>query len=159
MLDVFEVPGTAIKREPRQIHFPAPEIDSLHSFLDHPSLALPRTLRIQRPNLRSSRPVMDPAGKIRGVRTSVKPIHAPRPPYPRFAREQGWEGTIVLRVTIDDHGKVLTTTIQKSSGHSSLDDSAVQTVKQWEFLPGKNGEFAVSSVVDIPIHFDLKQSH
>ena len=158
MLDVFEVPGTAIQPEARQQHFPTPTTETLRPFPDQNLLNIPSSIEIHRPYPLVSRTVMDPTGKIRGIRTSVKPIKAPRPSYPRFAREQGWEGTAVLRVTIDDDGKVSAVTSQKSSGFSILDESALHTVKQWRFVPAKNGEFAVRSVVDIPIRFDLDQS-
>jgi len=38
-----------------------------------------------------------------------------------------------------------------------LDDSAKQAVGMWSFKPAQNGEFAVASVVDLPIQFDLLQ--
>ena len=157
MLEVFEVPGTAIQRETRQQHFPTPTSKTLQPFPDQNLFEIPLTIKIQRLNPHVPRTVMDPIGKIRGIRTSVKPIKAPRPTYPRFAREQGWQGTSVLRLRIDDHGRVSKAIIQRSSGYPALDDSAIQTVKQWGFLPGKNGEFPVTTVVDIPIRFDLKQ--
>ncbi len=156
MLDVIEVPGTAFKREPRQLLFPTPEIDSLGSFSNQQLIQIPLTLQIDHPASQPPR-VMDPIGKSRGIRSSVKPIKVPRPSYPRFAREQGWEGTAMLRVAVEANGSVSKATIQKSSGFSILDESALQAVKQWGFAPAKNGEFSVAAIVDIPIRFDLNQ--
>ena len=102
---------------------------------------------------------LDPIGKRQGIRSSVKPLQAQRPPYPRFARELGWHGTTVLRITVEPEGNVTSVTTQKSSGFPILDESATQAIKQWVFAPAQNGEFAVASTVDIPIRFDLDQSH
>ena len=48
-------------------------------------------------------------------------------------------------------------TTRKSSGFPSLDESAVQSVKTWRFDPAKDGEFPVSTAVDLPIRFNLKE--
>ena len=50
-----------------------------------------------------------------------------------------------------------TSTTQKSTGFDALDESAAQSVKTWRFDPAKDGEFPVSSVVDLPIRFDLDE--
>ena len=157
MLDVFEVPGTAIQPEKRQLLFPRPAIDSLDPLSEQDLFDIHVAIQLDRPDPQRPK-ILDPIGKIRGIRTSVKPSKAPRPPYPRFAREQGWEGTTVLRVAINNQGTVSSATTQQSSGFPMLDDNAIEAVKQWEFAPAKNGEFAVASVVDIPIRFDLDQS-
>ncbi|GJL55753.1 MAG: hypothetical protein NPIRA02_28850 [Nitrospirales bacterium] len=156
-LDMIEVPGTAVVRTPRTITFPLPDITSFHPILTaDPVLRIPDSRIIDRARPQPS-PVLDPIGRVRGIRTPVKPIKAEHPPYPRFAREQGWEGITILRISIESDGSVTSAKTQKSSGYPILDESAVQTVTQWIFAPAKNGEFDVASTVDLPIRFDLDQ--
>ncbi|WP_447968876.1 energy transducer TonB [Nitrospira sp. M1] len=156
-LDMIEVPGTAVVRTPRTLEFPVPDLTSFHPILTvDPVFRVPDSPIIDRARPRPS-PALDPIGQMRGIRTPVKPIKAQRPPYPRFAREQGWEGITILRISIESDGSVTSAKTQKSSGYPILDESAVQTVTQWIFAPAKNGEFDVASTVDLPIRFDLDQ--
>ena len=156
MLDVFEVPGTAVVREARELSFPIPNTKNLLPLPDETIVKIPVQFNIDHltPEFH---PLIDPIGKIRGIRSSPKPIHPERPSYPRFAREQGWKGVTVLRIVIDPDGKVSSAMTHKSSGHSILDESAIKKVRQWVFEPAKNGEFKIASTVNLPIHFDLRQ--
>ncbi|WP_454063098.1 energy transducer TonB [Candidatus Nitrospira salsa] len=155
-LDIIEIPGTAVTKKPRNLAFPEPDTTSLHPVFDDSLLHIPVSLTIDHPIPQPS-PALDPIGHLQGVRSPVKPIKAEHPPYPRFAREQGWEGITVVRITVETDGRVVSATTQKSSGFPVLDESAVQTVTQWVFTPAKNGEFNVASTVDLPIRFDLDQ--
>ncbi|GJL49892.1 MAG: hypothetical protein NPIRA01_11190 [Nitrospirales bacterium] len=155
-LDIIEIPGTAVTQTPRELSFPEPDMASWQPLLDHSRLEIPVSLNINRPLSQPPTP-LDPIGHIKGVRSPVKPIKAEHPTYPRFAREQGWEGITVVRITVETDGHVISAATQKSSGFPILDESAVQTVKQWIFTPAKNGEFHVASTVDLPIRFDLDQ--
>ncbi|GJL66302.1 MAG: hypothetical protein NPIRA05_12730 [Nitrospirales bacterium] len=155
-LEIIEVPGTAVTQKPRNLSFPEPDTASLHPVFNDSLLQIPVSLAIARPVPKPT-PALDPVGRIKGVRSPVKPIKAERPTYPRFAREQGWEGVTVVRITVETDGRVVSASTQKSSGFPLLDESAVQTVTQWVFTPAKNGEFTVASTVDLPIRFDLDQ--
>lgn len=55
-----------------------------------------------------------------------------KPSYPAFSRKRNEEGTVIIVVTINS-GKVTETVIEKSSGYSRLDNSAIKAVSQWEF--------------------------
>lgn len=158
MLEIVEVPGTAVIRESRSLDFPTPDMMNMHASGPESLAPLPSKIQIDR----SAPPVpiiLDPVGKTRGIRSTVKPLKTERPPYPRFAREQGWHGTTVLRINIETNGTVSSVTTQKSSGFPILDGSANLAVKKWVFSPAKNGEFPVASTVDVPIRFDLDQPH
>lgn len=79
------------------------------------------------------------------------------PIYPRIARESGWEGTVLIRVTIQADGNPNSISVRKSSGHTVLDQAAIEAVKKWKFLPAKDGNIPIRSIVEIPINFDLRQ--
>lgn len=101
--------------------------------------------------------VRDSIADRKGLRKTVRVIKAERPQYPQVARKEGWEGTVVLRITIGAGGDVEKVTTQTSSGFPSLDKSAAQSVKTWRFDPAKDGEIPVSTTVDLPVRFDLEE--
>jgi TonB family protein len=81
--------------------------------------------------------------------------HNPKPKYPERARREGWEGTVLLRVLVDEEGKSKSIEIDRSSGFETLDYTAVETVKRWRFFPARRGGGRVESWVKIPIVFRL----
>ena len=84
-----------------------------------------------------------------GIRHSVPPV------YPRVAKEEGWEGVVLLRVLVHTNGMPGEITIRKSSGHKTLDEAAIEAIQQWRFIPAKDGGFAVRKHVYIPFKFGL----
>jgi TonB family protein len=155
-LDVIEVTGQTLKSTTQAFSFPLPIFRSeLHKNFSR-ALPLPE-FHIHRIQPHTSPVLIDQTGKIRGIVSPVKPLKTERPPYPRRARESGWQGRVILQLSITPHGRVLTADIHESSGYSLLDDSAIQAAKNWTFEPAKNGGFPVASTVNIPIQFDLVQ--
>src|SRR5258708_26584352 len=62
----------------------------------------------------------------------------PQPPYPKIALEQGQQGTVVLRMTVDDAGLITAIDVGQSSGFPVLDRSALDFVRRhWIVPPGK----------------------
>ncbi|OZY85634.1 hypothetical protein CBP51_00850 [Cellvibrio mixtus] len=84
-------------------------------------------------------------------------LRNPAPRYPDFAQQQGWEGTVILNVHVLANGKPKAVEIKESSGRKILDDSAIQAVKRWSFVPAKLGDTATDSWVEVPIDFRLSQ--
>ncbi|MBL8013647.1 MAG: energy transducer TonB, partial [Candidatus Omnitrophica bacterium] len=56
---------------------------------------------------------------------------------------------------VDKAGYPQTVEIEKSSGHSTLDQSALKTVRTWRFSPARVGQMPVESMVHLPVRFDL----
>lgn len=79
----------------------------------------------------------------------------PKPPYPRIARENRYEGTVFLKVWVLENGKVGTLKIERSSGYDVLDKAALEAVKGWTFLPAKKNGVPMAAWVVIPIRFQL----
>ncbi|WP_323815391.1 energy transducer TonB [Cellvibrio sp. NN19] len=84
-------------------------------------------------------------------------LRNPAPRYPDFAQQQGWEGTVILNVHVLANGKPNAVEVKQSSGRKILDDSAVQAVKRWKFVPAKLGDTETDSWVEVPINFHLAQ--
>ena len=78
------------------------------------------------------------------------------PPYPRKARRLGYEGIVMLKVLIDENGRVDDLIVFKSSGHTVLDRAALSAVRKWLFEPGTEGGIKKKMWVKIPVRFDLK---
>lgn len=156
-LEVIEVTGTTVTKANITYSFPLPSFNHSGTPTTFHHLAVPDLHFVNLPQPPMPRILLDQVGTTRGRMTSVKPLKTERPLYPRMAREQGWQGKVVLRTQITADGIVKNATVQESSGFSLLDESAVQSVKSWLFEPAKNGEFAVASTVDLPIRFDLLQ--
>jgi len=76
--------------------------------------------------------------------------------YPRLARREEWEGTVILRAQVLPSGKVGTVSVQKSSGHSVLDDAALSAAKTWSFVPATQGGNPVAGTVTFPVQFKLQ---
>lgn len=80
----------------------------------------------------------------------------PKPPYPSISRRMGEEGVVQLRVSVDASGNVQQIEIHRGSGYPRLDQSALQTVRRWRFVPARQGNQPVSSWVIVPIQFSLR---
>jgi protein TonB len=92
-----------------------------------------------------------------GAQTEVKPAYLsnPAPRYPLDARRNGWEGVVVLKAFVDKSGRPTKVELEKSSGYSSLDESALKTVKTWRFRAARIGKMVVESSVRLPVRFEL----
>ncbi|MBO7127100.1 energy transducer TonB [bacterium] len=74
------------------------------------------------------------------------------PPYPESLEDEGIEGSVTLELLISKEGKVLKAKVIKSD-HELFSESALQTVKNYRFSPGKLKD---GSVVDSLIEFVIK---
>lgn len=79
----------------------------------------------------------------------------PKPPYPAASRRLGETGTVHLRVHVSASGEAIKVLLKKSSGYERLDNSALETVARWRFVPARRGDEAVAAWVVVPIVFEL----
>jgi TonB family protein len=75
--------------------------------------------------------------------------------YPETARKQGIQGTVLLKVLVDTDGKTSTIEVV-SSDNEILNESAIGTMKNTTFTPGKNKGKNVSAWVNVPVKFKLQ---
>jgi len=76
----------------------------------------------------------------------------PEPPYPKIALEQAQQGSVMLRMTVDDAGLIQTIEVAQSSGFPILDHSALEFVKRhWTVPPGKG-----SRIYEATINYKLQ---
>lgn len=86
----------------------------------------------------------------------VSYAYCPKPAYPERARRAGWEGTVTLRVLVDEEGKSKSLEVNRSSGFAVLDEAALETIKtRCRFKPARYGEKPVERWVEFPVVFKL----
>ncbi len=85
-------------------------------------------------------------------------LQQPAPRYPSQSRHAREEGLVILRVTIDETGRVVAVDIQRSSGHPRLDEEARNAVSHALFKPYMDHGVARASLAVIPIEFSLHRS-
>jgi protein TonB len=83
-------------------------------------------------------------------------LENPQPAYPGLSRRLHEQGRVTLRVLVSASGTAQEVQVRTSSGFPRLDDAALQTVRNWKFVPAKRGAEAVSAWVLIPISFKLE---
>lgn len=83
-------------------------------------------------------------------------LHNPAPPYPRLSVEEGEEGNVLLRICVTEAGEFAGVDLARSSGFKRLDDSALNTVKRWRFIPASRAGVAIPFCYRHRIRFSLK---
>jgi protein TonB len=122
--------------------------------------------------------------RIRSPETAAAPLVAPPPPpgvyraggsvtapttgrfgstwrdpkYPDEARLAKVMGDVVLSVVVDADGSTQDVQVFRSLG-PSLDQNAIEAVRQWKFQPGQKDGQSVSVQVQIVVHFSPNMKH
>lgn len=109
------------------------------------------------PDVKPAPPAPPAEAPVVQARFDADYLKNPAPPYPPLSRRMGEEGKVILRVSVNPQGGADQVEIRSSSGSQRLDESAVNTVKHWKFIPAKRGDSAVQSWVLVPIVFKLEQ--
>lgn len=90
------------------------------------------------------------------VVTDVAYVEAPQPRYPPESKRSGEEGLVVLRVLINELGRASRIDIERSSGHTRLDEAARLAVQRALFRPYVENGIARMALATIPIEFTWK---
>jgi protein TonB len=102
-------------------------------------------------------PVTPPAALAGPVEAALAYVAAPAPVYPRAAIAGRLQGTVTLRVLVDESGKPVDVVIESSSGHPMLDKAArEQVLAKWRFQAAQRDGRTVRAWARIPISFDLR---
>lgn len=94
--------------------------------------------------------------------STANPNHTPpdlsqnAPPiYPALAIQRGWQGTVLLRFSINEVGSVTKVEVARSSGYPILDAAAVNAVRRWHAKPARHDGEPVATVEVLPVQFKL----
>lgn len=88
-----------------------------------------------------------------GYYTAAEYLAGEKPPYPKRAARNGWEGTVLLTLLININGEVGKVGIAKSSGYELLDRQACASVGAWRFKPARRNGSAIAVTILQPITF------
>lgn len=83
-------------------------------------------------------------------------LRNPAPPYPAIARRSGDQGTVMLKVLVSREGTPVRVELDQSSGSKSLDNAALEAVKDWRFVPARRGAQNIEGWVRVPVVFKLE---
>jgi protein TonB len=83
-------------------------------------------------------------------------LRNPPPPYPALARRMREQGKVLVRVLVNVDGGAERVELKSSSGSDRLDQSALETIKGWKFVPARQGDTSVPAWVIVPITFALE---
>ena len=84
-----------------------------------------------------------------------KALNPKTPDYPETLEDEGIEGSVTLELLISKEGKVLKAKVIKSD-HELFSESALRTVKNYKFSPGKLKDGSeVDSLIEFVIKFEI----
>lgn len=83
-------------------------------------------------------------------------LNNPKPPYPAISKKLREQGLVLLKACISANGSLDSLDLKQGSGFSRLDQVALQTVKQWKFIPAKKGGTPIPMCYELPVKFILE---
>ena len=99
------------------------------------------------------------AGQGSGAGLPVTPpylVASTDPRYPPAARNREIEGTVYVKMLVNDGGSVESAFVARSSGNDALDGAAVEAVYNWRFSPAKDTLGSpVRCYITMPVNFVL----
>jgi protein TonB len=95
------------------------------------------------------------SGEIRLPSSQADYLNNPPPAYPALSLRLHETGKVVVRVLIASNGQAIQGEITQSSGFDRLNQSALQAVLSWRYLPGKVDGQAQDMWFDVPVTFKL----
>jgi protein TonB len=104
----------------------------------------------------ASRGAQSEAAPVTQPHLNADYLNNPPPAYPRISRRLGEQGKVLLRVRVNTDGTVAQLSVRQTSGFDRLDQAALKTVKNWRFVPARQGGRVVPAWVVVPVSFSLK---
>jgi len=110
---------------------------------DNPKPSLPPTTVTPPPSI---------APGVVSLAYRASPLH-----FPVQAIRMHMQGTVLLRVLVDENGKPIDVVVEHSSGYAALDKSArEQVLSSWQFQPAVIDGHAVKAWAQVPVDFVLR---
>jgi protein TonB len=90
-----------------------------------------------------------------GAPRQLRTTNRVEPTYPPTSRRMGEEGTVRLRVLVNERGRPQEVNVTNSSGFSRLDQAAIDAVKRWRFVAATDGSGPITAWTQVAITFRL----
>jgi protein TonB len=101
---------------------------------------------------------IDRKGLLKSYLKEVNAVVQQRYEYPRSAQRMRLEGTVVVSVTIDAHGKIIKAIVATSSGHAVLDEAALAAITSLGSVPAPPSALEwTTKTVKIPYQYRLER--
>lgn len=99
------------------------------------------------------------AAALQGALVNAEPLGEtnPEPVYPPEALAKRLAGLVLIRALIDERGRVVRADVYQTSGHSQLDQAALEAVRRWRFTPARLDGEPASCELAIPVRFVIPQ--
>lgn len=114
---------------PVEVPRPAANNNSIAQFSNTPAPVSPKPVEVPAPVVVAQPPVRTPA--VINASSSCE-----TPEYPSQSRRLQESGTVQLRFYVGTDGKVIESTVEKSSGYKRLDEAARLALSKCQFKPG-----------------------
>lgn len=85
------------------------------------------------------------------------PVNRMPPQFPRSLLKKGVGGKVILTCVIDANGQMTSAKVKSSSGHSLLDQAALDAVRRWKFKPAMRQGKPFKATCNIPFNFQVKR--
>ncbi len=105
-----------------------------------------------------TRPIAEPPAAPGAPAQQLQAKQRVEPVYPSGARRDGEEGTVRLRVFVNERGQPGEVQVAQSSGFARLDDAAANAVRRWRFQAATDGSWAISAWTQVAITFKLTEA-
>jgi TonB family protein len=142
--------GSVIMLNDRRHPEPKPETEST------PKAKNGLPTEVSQPSPPSSAPVSEPPNRlvVSGGVLSGKAISKPPPEYPEIAKKARAQGAVVVQITVDEEGRVISASA--ISGNPLLQQAAVAAVRNWRFPPTMVSGQPVKVTGTVTVNFTLK---
>lgn len=148
-------PAKKPKPKPKPVHR-APVVKQLEKTQEEPESAQEPMPATAMPAVTHNAPAAAPRyERYTPASSTANYLNNPIPDYPMAAKQNHWQGRVLLRVFISASGHCEKLFVQRSSGHEELDNSALKAVKNWRFVPATRGDTSEASWATVPIDFEL----
>lgn len=108
------------------------------------------------PVLKAAAPPSPPAPVMMSSELSLACPQRLLPVYPVSSRRANEQGRVVLRVELDEAGRIASAQVAESSGHKRLDEAGLAAIKQWHCNAAKRDGKAVRCIAMQPFDFILE---
>ncbi len=79
------------------------------------------------------------------------------PDYPPALRREGLEGSVTVRVTIDERGRVIAVDQVRATSPAFFEETRRQALAEWRFRPATRDGVAVRGEQTMTVHFRLEE--
>jgi protein TonB len=125
------------------------------------TFAVPTIGNVLAPAALAQAPPLTPLKRVAPLRTRPVVLNStggggerPQPPYPKIALEQGEQGSVTLRMTVDDAGLIQTIEVTQSSGFPVLDHSAMEFVRRHWTVAAGSGARIYEATINYKLQMD-----